>query len=606
MPATISDLLQDKAKPVTAKSGEPLKEALARMIEHDYSQLPVVDNDQKPVAMLTADSSTRALNFFEVAPGKLRVLDAMEERIETCMEDDDLLDVLGGLRRSPALLVVDSQKALIGIVTSYDTTEYFRLRAQDIMLVQDVEETVKDYVLAAFRGKEGIFDKAALQAAIEEITPSNETELRGAFRKALILYLELCGDTGKEPKESSGKKTPLNDMHATKAFKEHIYQKDPVQAFDKLTLNEYIVLLLHKSRWKRYQPVFQMDPEPLRRMLNPVRETRNDLAHFRSDISEKQRVELRQCRDWLSRHGDAIEAAFSTGGSAVSEENADVVEIPTAAQPTDAQPPTTPPTPQTATAEFAQVSESPYVGSAKRPEESRYAPLAAWLDNQPVDKDQVIVTFREIEQMIGGDLPTSAREHRAWWGNNAKGHAQSRQWLETGWQVSSVSMRGERVTFARSRQQRYEKFFSALLDDLKKAAPFSIQAPPPSGLTWLTISTLPEAGTKIAFVAVAFSRNHRLRVELYLDTGDQSGTKRIFDALQNKKEEIETELGEPIHWERLDDKRASRVALYYPGSITDNDEQLKALRSRAVAATIRFRPVIAEHLNRALREAETS
>jgi hypothetical protein len=342
-------------------------------------------------------------------------------------------------------------------------------------------------------------------------------------------------------------------------------------------------------------------------MLDAVRETRNDLAHFRSDISEKKRVELRQCRDWLSRHGDAIEAAFSTGSSEVAQKTADAVEIPKPTQATEIQPPAAaPPALQTSIEELAQNAESPDVDSAKRPEESRYAPLSAWLDNQPVDKDQVTVTFREIEQMIGGDLPTSAREHRAWWGNNAKGHAQSRQWLETGWQVSSVSMRGERVTFARSRQERYEKFFSALLDELKKVAPFPIQAPPPSGLTWLTISTLPEAGPKIAFVAVAFSRAHRLRVELYLDTSDQSDTKRLFDALQNKKEEIETALGEPLHWERLDGKRASRVALYYPGGVTDNDEQLEALRSRAVAATIRFRPVIAEHLERALLEVGPS
>jgi hypothetical protein len=48
------------------------------------------------------------------------------------------------------------------------------------MLVQDMEETVKEYVLAAFKGKGGVPDETALQAAIEEITPSNTKEIRNA------------------------------------------------------------------------------------------------------------------------------------------------------------------------------------------------------------------------------------------------------------------------------------------------------------------------------------------------------------------------------------------------------------------------------------------
>ena len=45
------------------------------------------------------------------------------------------------------------------------------------------------------------------------------------------------------------------------------------------------------------------------------------------------------------------------------------------------------------------------------------------------------------------------------------------------------------------------------------------------------------------------------------------------------KVEIENELGEPVSWERLDNKRASRLALYIDGSIEDSDSELETVKA---------------------------
>ncbi len=47
--------------------------------------------------------------------------------------------------------------------------------------------------------------------------------------------------------------------------------------------------------------------------------------------------------------------------------------------------------------------------------------------------------------------------------------------------------------------------------------------------------------------------------ELYIDRGDATENKRIFDALLKEKEQIERTFGGSLHWDRLDAKRASRI-----------------------------------------------
>ena len=50
------------------------------------------------------------------------------------------------------------------------------------------------------------------------------------------------------------------------------------------------------------------------------------------------------------------------------------------------------------------------------------------------------------------------------------------------------------------------------------------------------------------------------RVELYIDTGDATENKKIFDALHAKKDQIERVYGGTLSWERLDGKRACRIS----------------------------------------------
>ena len=84
-------------------------------------------------------------------------------------------------------------------------------------------------------------------------------------------------------------------------------------------------------------------------------------------------------------------------------------------------------------------------------------------------------------------------------------------------------------------------------------------------------------------------------MELYIDSGEQERNKRIFDRFEEQKEVFESALGETLVWERLDNRRASRISIRRPGSI-DDPEILGELQSWMVEKLLDFKRVFGPKL----------
>lgn len=80
----------------------------------------------------------------------------------------------------------------------------------------------------------------------------------------------------------------------------------------------------------------------------------------------------------------------------------------------------------------------------------KYEPLEKYLRNLPVLQEEVTLSFDLIEKVLDDQLPPSAHEQRAWWGNQQQGtHVEAIAWMDAGWLVDTVDLKDKWVKFVR-------------------------------------------------------------------------------------------------------------------------------------------------------------
>jgi CBS domain-containing protein len=595
MTTTVQEFIKDKPPVAKVTRDDPVIAAVKRMIGDDYSQLPVVDSDNCPIGIITGESILKSMSNYATTLAGIRIKHAMLRKPQTFNQNIDLLDLFEDMSGNVALIIDDESK-LVQVITDYDTAQYFRQRAQDILLVENIENTLKDFIQLAFGSDAN--GEARLEQMIRTMTDASFS-IRQKFERGLRHYLgskqitfdhDLFDKVFQKQLFEEGvqsylntvpedKRIPFDDTLFTQVFEQHLVEKKSPPTFDDLSLGNYISLFLHNDYWPFYANIFELEKNAVTNLLENVRETRNALSHFR-EITPDQSIQLRDCYDLLNDHQEAVARAFA-------QDDADANDVVMPEQ--DVKP----------DAEIALPIDDEVV-----PGESRYAPLAIWLQSQPADKDLVNPTFAKIEEIIDGKLPDSAYKNRSWWANDSEGHVQSKQWLDVGWRVASVNRSDQVVRFARIKewQKAYIDFYGALINELRKQPGFTHLQSMPNGVNWDWARDVAVGNRKIASFNYSFGRRSIFRVELYIDSGDATINKEIFDALLAQRDEIEAEVGHELTWQRLDNRRASRIARTFWGNITNSEEALAELRQKAVPAMVNYVKIMEPRVEAAGKE----
>jgi hypothetical protein len=77
-----------------------------------------------------------------------------------------------------------------------------------------------------------------------------------------------------------------------------------------MDFNDYIQLVGHGENWRFFAPVFGGMRETVRAKLEDVRELRNDVFHFKRELTWEDHEKLAQYRDWAlmrARRADALQ-----------------------------------------------------------------------------------------------------------------------------------------------------------------------------------------------------------------------------------------------------------------------------------------------------------
>jgi hypothetical protein len=137
----------------------------------------------------------------------------------------------------------------------------------------------------------------------------------------------------------------------------------------------------------------------------------------------------------------------------------------------------------------------------------------------------------------------------------------------------------------------YKAFFQKLLEELREGHRFT-NAKVAQAQNWYSFTT----GTWGFKYGMSFASTAELRAELYIDFEDEALNNAAFDKLAADKAAIEAEYGAALRWERLDGRRACRVADYVPGAITDSADLLEQHRAWAVAQLLKLKLVLGPRL----------
>jgi hypothetical protein len=99
-----------------------------------------------------------------------------------------------------------------------------------------------------------------------------------------------------------------------------------------------------------------------------------------------------------------------------------------------------------------------------------------------------------------------------------------------------------------------QDFFAEVLHAIAALKP-AVRVPARANANWLSFASGP-----FGYWCISVTQDRRIRLEAYLDNGDKARNKALFDLVQ-------AQLPAPpqldLSWERLDERRASRIAAYY-------------------------------------------
>ncbi|MEH1017068.1 CBS domain-containing protein [Micromonospora sp. CPCC 206060] len=241
--ARVGQLVPDDQDLLTVPVGTKVGSALDVMRTHDYDQLPVVTVAQRVIGVFTYRSMAAGLPLLRNNALNATVEDHLEE-LRFVRSSQELGEVLAFVEQGNALLVGDEDR-LLAIVTPADVSRFLWHRTRPFVLLQDIELGIRDLMRSAC-------DASSLPGLIAASVPADPGRARSRL--------------------------------------------------EDLTMAELLSVLLNGENFGRFFRLrFGNNRDLVRSTLDPVREIRNKVFHFRAEPSPEELETLAAALTWVRR-----------------------------------------------------------------------------------------------------------------------------------------------------------------------------------------------------------------------------------------------------------------------------------------------------------------
>ncbi len=244
----IGSVFPGEVNTVSVTPQTPVGEALTIMLEKRFSQLPVIENSEV-IGVFSLWSLTQNL-MLSPSIKVANLLETMEvgelmEQLPKVTVMDSIHSILGQLERHDAVLV-NSPHGLQAVATPIDVLRYFYKVARPYILLQEVE--------------------LALRSLIELCAPGDK--------------LTEC-------------------IHAALARSYEARKLAVPTGLTEITFDDYRSIIVCKANWQFFEELLGRNRDLVSAKLERLRNIRNDVFHFRCDISLLDHQHLATSRDWL-------------------------------------------------------------------------------------------------------------------------------------------------------------------------------------------------------------------------------------------------------------------------------------------------------------------
>lgn len=242
----INKVIPDEQELITIEPRTEVLKAFKLMKKYNYSQLPVVLNDEVLGIFSYRSFAQNLSKLIKTENEKIEIstliVENFIEKLEFKSVQDEFKDVINILNKDDAVLIGEPNK-LIAIITSIDILNHLSRVASPFVLIAEIELTLRYFIMKAFEGLE--------------------------MKEAIALSLS--------------KRNP----------------KDCPETLEELTFSDYKLIITYGGTYNNFEPLLGDDRKRVLFRLDQINTIRNNVFHFKTDLTKEEFEDLRGHRDWL-------------------------------------------------------------------------------------------------------------------------------------------------------------------------------------------------------------------------------------------------------------------------------------------------------------------